>query len=203
MRGLVMISPVAGVEDLLSPGEARPGTLLGRAIQPYLEPGATVDGRLIERSRAIFRKMFEAGAQNKEVPGAILSQDELRHLRTAVLATLQAIDFRGACERVQSLRQLRALSVGPGAGARPLTDVPTLILYAEKESSVLAERSPMRFALENTAQNWFPQGDCRLVSNSQGSPVQHASLIFHCFDFHPHLAEFYRRLRSSKTRRAA
>jgi hypothetical protein len=165
-----MISPVAGVEDLLSPGEARPGTLLGRAIQPYLEPGATVDGRLIERSRAIFRKMFEAGAQNKEVPGAILSQDELRHLRTAVLATLQAIDFRGACERVQSLRQLRALSVGPGAGARPLTDVPTLILYAEKESSVLAERSPTRFAFENTAQNCFPKATAGWSATRKGVP---------------------------------
>jgi hypothetical protein len=52
--------------------------------------------------------------------------------------------------------------------------VPTLILYAEKESVVLAERSPTRGALENTPRTWFPQGESRLITNRRGSPVQHA-----------------------------
>ena len=30
------------------------------------------------------------------------------------------------------------------------------------------------------------------------SPVQHASLIFHHYQFLPHFAEFYRRLKQSK-----
>jgi pimeloyl-ACP methyl ester carboxylesterase len=196
LRGLVMISPVACVEDLLSPGEAKPGTLLGRAIKPYVEPGATIDGKVVEKSRTIFQKMFEAGAQNKEVLGAILSRNELRYLRTAVLTSIQAIDCRGAWERVQSLRHLRALSVERDADVQPLAEAPTLILYAEKESSVLVERSPTRFAFNDPARTWFPQGECRLVSNQRGNPVQHASLIFHCSDFHPHLAGFYRQLKS-------
>ncbi|MGA2444414.1 MAG: hypothetical protein ABSG50_03165 [Opitutaceae bacterium] len=50
---------------------------------------------------------------------------------------------------------------------------------------------------------WFPQGECRLVTNRRGSPVQHASLIFHCFDFQPSIAAFYRRLKSGKARQAA
>jgi len=203
VRGLVMISPVAGIADLYAPGEARPSTLLGRALKPYLDPRAAIDPELIEKSRAIFRKMFEAGAQNKEVPGAILSRKELRDLRPAVLATIQEIDFRGACERVQSLCQLRALSVEQDAGLGPLAEAPTLILYAEKEGSVLNVRSPTRFALETMIRTWFPQGECRQVSNPQGSPVQHASLIFHCFSFRPHLAQFYRRLRIGKVPCAA
>jgi len=33
--------------------------------------------------------------------------------------------------------------------------------------------------------------------------VQHASLIFHAFDFQPALGEFYQQLKSSKLRQAA
>ncbi len=113
--------------------------------------------------------------------------------------TIQEIDFRGACERGQSLQQLEA----PPAGARPLADVPTLILYAEKEDARLAERSPTRAALEATPRIWFPRGECRLVTGRPGSPVQHASLIFHCSAFQPFIAEFYRRLKSGKARQAA
>lgn len=91
-------------------------------------------------------------------------------------------------------------SISFGAGS--LADVPTLILYAEKESAVLTERSPTRRALEHTPRSWFPQGECRLVTNRRGSPVQHASFIFHCFDFQPLIAAFYRRLKSGKARQA-
>ncbi len=199
LRGLVLVSPVACVADLLPAGATKPGTLLGRALKPYIETGATVDPQLVEKSRTIFQKMFEAGAQNKEALGAILSRVELAHLRSAVLGTIRGIDFQGACERIQSLRQLAI----PTADAGPLAGVPTLILYAEKESAVLAERSPTRCALENTPRVWFPQGECRLITNRRGSPVQHASLIFHCSDFQPPIAAFYRRLKSGKARQAA
>ena len=140
-RGLVLISPVACVEDLLSPGDTKPGTLLGRALKPYLEAGSAVDAGLVERSRAIFQKMFEAGAQNREALRAILGREELLHLRSAVRRTIGDIDVRGACERVQSLRQMAGPAAAPGGERRPLTAAPTLILYAEKESAVLAERS--------------------------------------------------------------
>jgi len=199
LRGLVLVSPVACVEDLLSAVDAKPGTLLGRAIKPYVEPGAIVDAKLVEKSRAIFQKMFEAGAQNKAVLGAILSRGELAQLCSAVLGTIREIDFQGACERIQSLRQLAA----PAADASPLASVPTLILYAEKEGAVLAEHSPTRLALANTPRTWFPQGECRLITNRCGSPVQHASLIFHYSDYQPPIAAFYHRLKSGKAREAA
>jgi hypothetical protein len=199
LRGLVLISPVACVEDLLPAGTTKPGTLLGRALKPYLESGAIVDPQLVEKTRIIFQKMFEAGAQNKEALHAILSRAELAHLHSAVLGTIRDVSFQGACERLRSLRQLAARA--PDAG--PLADVPTLILYAEKESAVLAERSPTRSVLEGAPQAWFPQGECRLVTNRPDSPVQHASLIFHCFNFQPPIAAFYRRLKSGKARQAA
>jgi hypothetical protein len=86
---------------------------------------------------------------------------------------------------------------------RGLAGVPTLILYAERESAVPAECSPTRCALGNTPRTWFPQGECRLITNRRGSPVQHASLIFHCSDFQPSIAAFYHRLKSGKARQAA
>lgn len=199
LRGLVLISPVACVEDLLPSGDSPPRTLMGRALKPYLEPGAVVEARLIEKSRTVFQKMFEAGAQNQEALRAMLLPGELEHLRSAVRGTIQEIDFRGACERVRSLQQLEA----PRSEARPLADVPTLVLYAEKEDAVLAERSPTRAALEATPWTWFPRGECRPVTGRPGSPVQHASLILHCSAFQPFIAEFYRRLKSGKARQVA
>lgn len=113
--------------------------------------------------------------------------------------TIQEIDFRGACERVQSLQQLEA----PTAEARPRADVPPLIFYAEKEDAVLAECSPTRAVLEATPWTWVPRGECRLVTGRPGRPVQHASFIFHCSAFQPFIAGFYRRLKSGKARQAA
>jgi hypothetical protein len=39
LRGLVLVSPVACVADLLPAGATKPGTLLGRALKPYIETG--------------------------------------------------------------------------------------------------------------------------------------------------------------------
>jgi hypothetical protein len=89
------------------------------------------------------------------------------------------------------------------ASRRGLTGVPTLILYAERESTVPAECFPTRCALGSTPRTWFPQGECRLITNRRGSTVQHASLILHCSDFQPPIAAFYRRLKSGKARQAA
>jgi len=203
LRGVVLISPVACVEDLLPDASAKPTTLLGRAIKPYLEAGGAVDARLVEKSRAIFSKMFEAGAQNRAALQGLMTTDELRRLRAAVLATIQGIDYTGACERVQSLQRM----LPPGAyfqlDVLPLCDAPTLILYTEKEDAVIAEGSPTRRAMAAAHRAYFPQSDCRVVCNPQGAPVQHASLIFHCTNFLPMLAGFYRRVRTRRERLAA
>jgi hypothetical protein len=81
----------------------------------------------------------------------------------------------------------------------PLSEAPTIVLYAEKESAVLAVGSPTRTAFESALPAFFPRGELRVVASAAGgSPVQHASLIFHYFQFLPLVAGFYRGLKSGK-----
>ncbi|HEY0946110.1 MAG TPA: hypothetical protein VGD81_12615 [Opitutaceae bacterium] len=203
LRGLVLVSPVACVEDLLAPGQAKPTTLLGRAIKPYLDAGDTVDVAGIEKSRAIFARMFEAGAQNRAALATLMTPGELVHLRRAVLGTIASVDHAGAIERVQALQQLEAPSSYFSRALLPLTEAPALILYAEKESAVIADHSPTRFTFQTAHRAYFPRSTCKVIVNRQGSPVQHASLIFHCFNFLPPISAFYRGLKSGKLLRAA
>lgn len=203
IAGLVLVSPVACIEDLLVPGELKPSTLLGRAIRPYVEGTGDVEVSGIEKSRAIFTKMFEAGAQNREAVRGLLSRDELQHLRRSVIGTIQGIDHRGARERVQALKQCEAPISYFSQALLPLCEAPTLILYAEKEGSVITEHSPTRFALQSAHRAYFPSSVCRTVINRRGSPVQHASLLFHCFNFLPPISRFYRGLKKRNVLKAA
>lgn len=198
IQGTILISPVACVEDLLKPGEAKPSTLLGRAIKPYLEAETHMDPGLIDKSRAIFTKMFEAGAQNRDSLRVLMTNGELKQLRDAVIGTIRSIDYSGACERVQALRQFAAPSPLPGQAIVPLSEAPSLILYSEKEGAVITEQSPTRSALESAHRAYFPRGYYRVISNRRGSPVQHASLIFHFFNFLPPISDFYKHVRTGK-----
>jgi hypothetical protein len=96
---------------------------------------------------------------------------------------------------------LSAWTAAPGH--LPLSEAPALILFAEKESSVLTETSPTRQAFESVLPAFFPRGELRVVTGEEGNAVQHASLIFHYFQFLPHIAGFYRGLKSGKFRQAA
>ena len=202
LRGLVLISPVACVEDLLAPGDAKPTTLLGRAIKPYVDPKKIPDNTTVDRSRAIFTKMFEAGAQNKESLRGLMTRAELQQLRDAVMTTIRTIEPAGACERVQAIKQLETPSSYFSQTLLPLSEAPTLILYAEKESSVIADHSPTRFVLESAHRAYFPHSQHKIITNHRGSPVQHASLIFHCFNFLPAISAFYRSVKNSKVLRS-
>lgn len=201
IAGTVLVSPVACAADVVEPGQPKPATLLGRALKPFLDAGLHTDARAIEKSRVIFTKMFEAGAQNKSSLRALMSGGELRALRASVLDAIRAIDSAGACERVAALSRMPALSAWAGA-PQPLSEMPALILYAEKENAVLTENSPTRAALVTALPAFFPRGLCRVVSGGT-SPVQHASLIFHYFQFLPPIAAFYRGLKLGKIHLAA
>jgi pimeloyl-ACP methyl ester carboxylesterase len=205
IAGLVLVSPVACAADIVVPGEAKASTLIGRALKPYLDSGATVGPEVIDRSRTIFAKMFEAGAQNREALRSLMTVPELHQLRDRVLAAIQSIDARGACERVNALRDMPPLSPWNLAGQLPLTAAPTLVLYAEKETAVIAAGSPTRLAFESALRSFFPRGELRTVAGggTNNNPVQHASLIFHYFQFLPPVAAFYRHLKSSKLPLAA
>jgi hypothetical protein len=193
LAGLVLVSPVACVGDLLETVGAKPTTLLGRALKPYLAGGEPVDDAQVEKSRALFVKMFEAGAKNETATRALLAPAETLSLSTRVLGTINAIDARGATERVQALHTMPA-----PACPRQLHPAPTLVLYAEKESAVLCATSPTTRELTTRLADWFPAGRCLTVTNTPTNPVQHASLVFHAPNFAPLLAGFYRELRVAR-----
>lgn len=205
IRALVMVSPVTCVDDLIERGRKKPTTLLGRAIQPYLSPESFVDRTVVERSRGIFTKMFEAGAQNRSALLGLMAPSDVRTLKERVLETIRGIDFNGACERVGALRSFVAPDSLELKALLPLAEVPTLILYSEKEDSVITESAPSRRAFETEHQRFFPRSRCLLVTNRRrsGTPVQHASLIFHHANFRAPLALFYRDLRGGWLRKAA
>jgi pimeloyl-ACP methyl ester carboxylesterase len=197
IRGSIFISPVACIEDVLASGKTKQ-TLLGRAIKPIVEKEGHIDITAIQRARTIFVKMFEAGAQNKETMRTLMSGAELKKLRDAVIGMIQGIEEDGAGQRVHALTQMRPPSSYFSQKILPLSDAPTLIMYAEKESSVLTEQSPTRFALESAHRAYFPHSHFRVIANQDGNPVQHASLIFHCVNFTPPISAFYQHLKSGK-----
>ena len=198
LAGLVLVSPVGCVEDLLDPTKPKPTTLLGRVIKPYVDADGRADGAVIERSRSVFLKMFESGAQNKEALRLLLSREELGRLRDAVLATINSIEPAAARDRVQAL-----CNFSPFRIVRPLCVAPVLVLFSEKESAVLCENAPTERELRTRTTLWFPQGRCLTVRNHEDNPVQHASLIFHARNFQPLLAGFYRSLRQKQRQRRA
>jgi hypothetical protein len=100
LGGIILVSPVACAADIVDPAQPKPTTLVGRALKPYLDPQGRVDEAVIERSRAIFTKMFEAGAQNKATLRALMSAGELQHLHASVMASIRGIDATGAAQRV-------------------------------------------------------------------------------------------------------
>jgi hypothetical protein len=158
----------------------------------------------VEKSRAIFARMFEAGAQNRVALRMLMTPPELAQLRAAVMTTIRSVTHRGACERVQALQGMPALTDCFSPRVLPLTAAPTLVLFAEREEAVLDARAPTRFALETAHRAYFPDSSVRRVAVLPGrAPVQHASLIFHVFEFRQHLGSFYARLRRSKLRFAA
>ncbi len=197
--GLVLVSPVTCAADIVAPGEAKPSTLLGRALRPLLDAPNSAAPAAIEQARALFLRMFEAGAQNQAALSTLLTKTEAAELRAGVSASIEGLEAEGALARVRALRDLACPSTYLTPELLPLSIAPTLILYAEKEGAVLREDSPARTAFERAGKAFFPRGEVRTVDNPRGNPVQHASLVFHAENFLPHFGAFYRRLKHRKS----
>lgn len=200
LGGLVLVSPVCSAEDIVAPGEARPSTLLGRALKPLLDAAGDTSPAeaTVAKARAIFARMFEAGAQNKTALATLLTRAELEELRAGVAATIAGVTPAGAMARVRALGEMASPASYLTPELLPLTDAPVLVLYAEKEGAVLRDDAPGRRALETACTAFFPRGVFRVVSNPRGNPVQHASLLFHVANFLPLFDRFYRGLKKRK-----
>jgi hypothetical protein len=203
LAGVVLVSPVACAADLMPPAGVKPATLLGRALKPWFDSVADGDESPVGKSRTIFTRMFEAGAANKAALHALMTPDELQYLHATVMATIRGITFTGARERVRALQRMTAPPDYFSPALLPLTNAPALILFAEKEEAVLDAGSPTRFTLESAHRAYFPSGRVQRIAHPFGPPVQHASLIFHVFDFLPALSAFYQRLKTGKLKVAA
>lgn len=195
LSGVVLVSPVSCADDLLGAGP-KPATLLGRALNPYLNPDAKVTAATVEKSRIVFRRMFEAGAQNQTALRALMNRAEAGQLRTAVLAAIEGVTWRGAQRRVQALATMTPPTSYFLPAKLPLASCPVLVLFAEREDAVLDAAAPVRLALEQAPRAYFPEATVRRVRTRLGdTPVQHASLVFHAYAFLPHLQAFYHRMR--------
>lgn len=204
LAGAIFVSPIACMEDLLDPAAAKPATLLGRAVKPYLDtPDGAVDPRQIEKTRTIFTRMFGAGAQNKAALAALMTAAELSRLHTAIMDTITRVDGRGACERMAALRSFSSPASYFSPRLLPLSEAPALILFAEQEDAVIDAGSPTRFVFDTAHRAYFPRGACRTLANPGGAPVQHASLIFHCANFLPPINRFYHGLKARRHLQAA
>jgi hypothetical protein len=97
---------------------------------------------------------------------------------------------------VQALAAMRCPTDYFQPALLPLTNAPTLVLFAEREDAVLDVAAPVRLALERALAAYFPAGKRREVKGRPGDgEVQHASLVFHVYSFLPHLQTFYRQVR--------
>lgn len=200
LAGLVLVSPVCSAEDIVGPHETKPSTLLGRALKPLLDAPDDVAPAeaTVAKARAIFARMFEAGAQNKTALATLLTRNELAELRAGVMATIENVTPAGAMARVRAMQAMASPASYLTPELLPLCEAPTLVLYAEKEGSVLRDEAPGRRALEGACTAFFPRGACKIVANPRGTAVQHASLIFHVGNFLPVMGSFYKTLRPSR-----
>ncbi len=195
VAGVILVSPVTCTADVIASGTGKASTLLGRALGPFLDPKKAASEQTVEKARAIFTRMFDAGAQNKAALRMLMTKAELERLHRAVIGTIRGITAEGARERIAAMAEMRAPTDYFTPALLPLTEAPALVLFAEKEESVLDAASPARFALGTACGAFFPHGNTQVVTTRGGSPVQHASLIFHVFDFMPRLQSFYNRVR--------
>lgn len=204
LAGVVLVSPVTCVADLIAPQTPKPTTLLGRALKPYLDQREPVADATVEKSRALFTRMFESGAQNKRALRQLMTPEECERLRSRVMDTIRGVTAEGARQRVQALATMLPLPQYFTPALLPLTEAPALILFAEAEETVLDAAAPVRFALERAAAAYFPQAAVRTVRSRTGTaPVQHASLVFHVFEFLPPLQAFYQCVRRNSLAFAA
>ncbi|MBN1398985.1 MAG: alpha/beta hydrolase [Bacteroidetes bacterium] len=195
LSGLILISPIAGLDDLINPGSEKPASLLGRALKPYVDPHTPTDSAsIIENIRAFFIKLFASGTRNKKMLRVLMTNKELQQLRDAVMSTIRSIDENGAFERFRAMKQIETPVLSFRKEILPLSKVPVLILYSEKETSVIVDNSPTRSAFESNHHTIFPRSEYKIITNPDGNPVQHASLIFHYFKFLPVISDFYRKL---------
>lgn len=191
IKGLLMISPVLGVDDLVRGVDDRQQgmRMLEHNLTKILDADPADERQLerqIERGRRCFQSLFEAGAGSRSL--------SMRHLsiRKQIFGVLADTTYTGGYQRVLALRNLVSLKQFQTVFAGP-----TQIMLAEAECDILAPKSPTLalFGSHALTASHFPDARvCTVRSKVEGDPVAHASLIFHEQYFNPRIASWFERL---------
>jgi hypothetical protein len=187
IRGLILLSPVLCLEDIVDPAEERQKTLVGRAVahlcqvQPDDHQG--ID-QAMARARSIFSKMFNSGRDNlrfaeRDQLSVLAIEDEVLRIFDPEFTPNQ-----GIFKRYLGLKNEESLK------DEFLTDLPTLVLFAEGETDVLTANSPTQRQLMDPQrlQAIFPNGHVEVVySLDQQRRVTHSDLIFQAERYLAHI----------------
>jgi len=201
LAALLLISPFTCTADL--------APLLARLVGGIeLEADRTDGGRpdqALERGRALFRSLASKSVGAKPVvtgwrsfftlltPQGFSEWGEAK-IRARIEHTLTSITSTGGIARVLALRQLSGLDQDART-TKPLTEVPTLILWGSKERHTLTMDGPGTRILSrpDLASRQFPNVEVQWVYTNDGGEVPHASLLKHAPDFNRHLRHFLKR----------
>lgn len=199
VRGVVMVSPVLCMEDLVRVPHRKKGGAMGgeRLLRSMLDAGAGNGEvlRRMERLRRRFRAAISSRAGEGDRSGRAVS------LKNRILQVLDNTPAAAGYQRVLALKE----STRPGASG-PVFAGPALVLLAEQEGRQFAPGSPTLALLNGRAgkRALFPQGRVWTVcSHLPNSPVTHASLLSHHNSFNPLIGSWYRKLLLPSLTRAA
>lgn len=193
IQGIVLISPVICQADVVDTEATRQRTLVGRAFAHLADVDQTDQEALhkaLAKAKSIFIKMFSSGRdlmkfESKDLIPVFAIEDE-------VLAVFrkELEEDEGYFIRFLELKRAAALE------EKFLTNIPTLVLFAEGEEDVLTPNSPTMASFSDieTLRTIFPSGAVEFVySKSKDRKVTHSDLVFQASRFAEHLDPWMRR----------
>ena len=196
IRGLILISPVLSIADLVDPALERQKTLVGRAVAHLCEADRSdpvAVRKSMQKAKNILMKMFTSGRDlmnfeaKKLIPIFAIEDDVLNIFR-------QSEDSDdGYFDRFMELR------AEPSIDHKFLSDLPTLVLFAEGEGDVMTPEAPTMsaFAKIDNLKKIFPNGAVEFVhSGNDKRKVTHSDLIFQADRFVAHLEPWLIRVSS-------
>ncbi len=194
IKGIILISPVLCLDDLLDPELERQKTLIGRAVAHLLDAGDNDPEAILknmQKAKSILVKMFTSGRdllnfESKDLIPVFAIEDEV----LSVFKQTADVDA-GYFDRFLEMRNEKPIK------KEFLSNIPTQVLFAEGEGDVMTTRSPTMSAFTDldTLHTIFPNGSVEFVrSKSRKRKVTHSDLIFQADRFMEHVDPWLNRV---------
>ncbi len=186
IQGIVLISPVLCIDDLVDATLERQRTLMGRCVAHMLEVDnhdpATINKHL-QKAKNIMMKMFTSGRdmmnfESKNLIPVFAIEDDV----LSIFKQPEDNDI-GYYYRFLEIKK------EPPLTRDFLSEIPTLVLFAEGEKDVMSPKSPTMatFSDVNLLRSIFPNGAVEFVYSKNNRKVTHSDLIFQAERFKDHL----------------